>query len=528
MTKDEMLKVLKDSFKDFKFYEDGHYYECEGERVGISVTRLIEEYANEFNQQEVAEKVLEKNLKKYNEAKEMLKNYRPADKWCDDSILEEIDKNLKLPITIEDILAEWKYKADFACEKGTTCHEYIQCLWSGKTWKTLLFDNSEEYKKAVSKIMYQANDFCKDYINRLEHLIDELPIGSEEYDIASCVDHLFYNKLTGGLVLVDYKTNSILKGYNDSEYNRRYTKKMKVPLQHLDDNAITHYYIQLSIYKFLIEKYTGLKVDEMFIVYMSENIENYEIIEIPYLYKEVEEILENRRIKNMNGMGVLLMGASGSGKSTSLRNLPAEETAIINITNKPMPFRNKDNKTIVTLENFKKEGEKELSYEELYKRIIATIKGTKKKIIVIDDSSYMMAFENFEKATNKGYDKFTNMAKNYYDLIKSAISCGDEKIVYVVTHEEVDDVNQLYRPKTIGKMLSNQLVIEGLFSIVLRSIYKNGEYIFQTQNDGTSVCKSPMEMFETKEIPNDLFEVDKIVREYYGFEPINKKEEIEK
>ena len=138
-----------------------------------------------------------------------------------------------------------------------------------------------------------------------------------------------------------------------------------------------------------------------------------------------------------------------------------------------------------------------------------------------------MSFENFEKATNKGYDKFTTMAKNYYDLIKSAISCDDEKIVYIITHEEIDDVNQLYRPKTIGKMLSNQLVIEGLFSIVLRSLYKNGEYIFQTQNDGTSVCKSPMDMFEQKEMPNDLFEVDKLIREYYGFKPLNEKNESE-
>lgn len=486
MNKEGMLKVLKDSFKDFKFFEDGHYYTCKGKPVGVSVTRFISEYENEFDQLGVAEKVASKEN-------------RP----------------------VEEILAQWKYKADFACVKGTTCHEYAQSLWSGENWIFKEFDGTMNYSDAVYSITLQAQQFKKDYKDRLEHLQDELVVGSEEYDIASAVDHLFYNKLTGGLVLVDYKTNSTLKGYNDSEYNRKYTKKMKVPLHKIDDDALHHYYIQLSIYKFLIEKYTGLKVDEMFIVYMSENIENYEIIDIPYLKEEVEEILENRRIKNMNGMGVLLMGASGSGKSTSLRNLPAEETAIINITNKPMPFRNKDGKTIVTLENLKKDGEKDLPYEELYKRLIANIKGTKKKIIVIDDSSYMMAFENFEKATNKGYDKFTTMAKNYYDLIKSAISCGDEKIVYVITHEEIDDVNQIYRPKTIGKMLSNQLVIEGLFSIVLRSVYKNGDYIFQTQNDGTSVCKSPMDMFEEKEMPNDLFEVDKIIREYYGFKPIN-------
>lgn len=483
MTKEEVLKVLKDSFKDFVFFEDGHYYECKGQRVGISVTRLIEQYANEFDSEGMAEKVANKENR-----------------------------------SIEEVLAEWKYKADFACEKGSTCHEYAQHLWSGKQYIQSKFDNSHEWYVSVSKIHTQASNFYIDYCEHLEHLIDELPIGSEEFDIASCVDHLFYNKLTGEVVLVDYKTNSYMSGYN----KKAYSKKMKVPLNHLNDDALHHYYIQLSIYKYLIETYTHLKIGEMFIVYMSENIENYEIIEIPYLEKEVKEILENRRCKNMNGMGVLLMGASGSGKSTSLRNLPAEETAIINITNKPMPFRNKDNKAIATLENFKEEGEKDLSYEELYKRIIAAIKRTKKKIIVIDDSSYMMAFENFEKATIKGYDKFTNMAKNYYDLIKSAISCGDEKIVYVITHEEVDDVSQLYRPKTIGKMLSNQLVIEGLFSIVLRSMFKNGEYIFQTQNDGTSVCKSPMDMFEVKEIPNDLFEVDKVVREYYGFKPIEK------
>ena len=487
MKKNEILKELNRAFQDFKFYEEGHYYEYKGKRVGISATRLIEEYTNEFNQEEVAEKVALKENK-----------------------------------TIQQVLDEWEYKNKFACEKGTTCHEYAQSLWSNKMYAQLLFDESKEYLEAVDKIKTQANTFHFDYEQQLEHVADEYIIGSSEYDIASAVDHLFINKLTGGLVLVDYKTNSYLTGHN----KKAYSKPMKIPLHKLNDDSLHHYYIQLSMYKYIIEKYTNLTIEEMFIIYMSENIENYEIIEIPYLKNEVEEILENRRIKNMNGMGVLLMGASGSGKSTSLRNLPAEETAIINITNKPMPFRNKDNKTIVSLESFKKEGENDLSFEELYRRIIATIKKTTKKIIVIDDSSYMMTFENFEKATNKGYDKFTNMAKNYYDLIKSAISCGDEKIVYVITtHEEIDDVNQLYRPKTIGKMLSNQLVIEGLFSIVLRSLYKNGEYIFQTQNDGTSVCKAPMDMFEKKEIPNDLFEVDKIIREYYGFKPIKIKEE---
>lgn len=482
----DIKEKLKDAFKDFVFFEDGHYYEYKGKRVGISVTRLIEEYANEFERDVIAERCAVKEGK-----------------------------------SVEQILSEWEYKNQVACEKGHLGHEYAQTRWSGINYQENIKEGLEAVKIPLEKVKKQADNFYNEYFDKLEHLQDELVVGSDEYDIASAVDHLFINKMTGGLVLVDYKTNSILKGYND---DKKTTKKMKVPLHTIVDDALHHYYIQLSIYKYLIEKYAKVQVEEMFIVYMSENINDYEIIEIPYLKDEVEEILENRRVKNMNGMGVLLMGASGSGKSTSLRNLPAEETAIINITNKPMPFKNKDGKTIVTLKDFSKEGENELTYEELYKRINATIQKTDKKIIVIDDSSYMMAFENFEKATNKGYDKFTTMAKNYYDLIKSAISCSDEKIVYVITHEEIDDVNQLYRPKTIGKMLSNQLVIEGLFSIVLRSVYKNGDYIFQTQNDGTSVCKTPMDMFEQKEIPNDLFEVDKIIREYYGFKPLVAKE----
>ena len=210
----------------------------------------------------------------------------------------------------------------------------------------------------------------------------------------------------------------------------------------------------------------------------------------------------------MNSLGILIMGGSGTGKSTSLRNLPADETAIINVTNKAMPFRNKNGIKIVNCNN----------YEQMIKAILST----KKRIIVVDDSSYMMTFENFDKATNKGYDKFTNMAVNYYNLITTPQHCDGEKIIYFICHEELDE-NLVAHPKTIGKMLSQQLVIEGLFTVVLRSLLKNGEYVFQTHNDGTSVCKSPIDMFQEDFIPNDLLEVDKILREYYNFKPITEK-----
>ena len=471
MTLEEVKQELS-VFDKFTFFEEDHHYECNGKRVGISVTRLIEEYSNPFDQQAIAEKVALRDNK-----------------------------------SVSEVLEEWEYKNKFACEKGHFAHEYVQSLWSNMIYQENIKSGLEDVKTPLNKIKQQAINFYNDFKDKFTHIQDEQLVGSEEYDICSAVDHLFLDK-NGNVWLIDYKTNSILKGYNDDEKNRRYTKKMLIPLQNIKDDSLNHYYLQLSIYKYLIEKYTNIKIYKTMIVYMSENIESYELIETPYLENETKEILEIRRVKNMNSLGILIMGGSGTGKSTSLRNLPADETAIINVTNKAMPFRNKNGIKIVNCNN----------YEQMIKAILST----KKRIIVVDDSSYMMTFENFDKATNKGYDKFTNMAVNYYNLITTPQHCDGEKIIYFICHEELDE-NLVAHPKTIGKMLSQQLVIEGLFTVVLRSLLKNGEYVFQTHNDGTSVCKSPIDMFQEDFIPNDLLEVDKILREYYEFKPINEK-----
>ena len=470
MTKDEMLKILKDSFKDFKFYEDGHYYTYKDKPVGISVTRFIAEYENEFDQWEMAEKVA-------------LKENRP----------------------VEDILAEWKYKADFACAKGTLCHEFAQHLWSGNKIpiKLLEFDNSNNWKEYTSKIFVQASNFHQDYKNHLEHLQDELVVGSEEYDIASAIDHLFYNKLTGELVLVDYKTNSYMSGYN----KKAYSKKMKVPLSHINDDALHHYYIQLSIYKFLIEKYTGLKVDEMFIVYMSENIENYEIIEIPYLKKEVENILESRRVKNMNSVPILLIGASGTGKSTSLRNFTKEEIAVVNVLGKPLPFKS-DIKAPKC---------------DDYASILKAIAGTKKKTIVIDDANYLITNEFMNKSSIKGYDKYNDMANNFWNLINGIKNLEGGKTVYLIMHEDTDEYGNV-KPKTIGKLLDDKCNIQGLFTICIRSMFENGNYIFRLKTNGQDCVKTPFGMFENETMENDLKEFDKVVREYYELDKIESEE----
>lgn len=473
MTKEEIKQRLKETFKDFKFFPSDHHYECKGKRVGVSVTKFIEEYANEFNQQEIAEKVAIRDNK-----------------------------------SVQEVLNEWKYKNEFACAKGTTCHEYSQMLWSGNEYNELLFDGSNEYIKAVKKIQSQAKQFKKDYQDTLEHLFDELPIGSEEYDIASCVDHLFYNKLTGGLVLVDYKTNSILKGYNDDIKNRKYTKKMKIPLNKIEDDSLHHYYIQLSIYKFLIEKYTGLKVDEMFIVYFSENIDNYEIIEIQYLKNEVEMILENRRIKGMKSVPVLLIGKSGSGKSASLRNFKKDEIAIANVLGKPLPFKS----------------DLEAPKVDDYNTILKAIEHTNKKVIVIDDANYLITNEFMNKSSVKGFDKYNEMGNNFFNLINGIKNVDGGKTVYLIMHEDTDDEGNV-KPKTIGKLLDDKVNIQGMFTICIRSMFDNGNYIFRLKTNGQDCVKTPIGLFEEEQMENDLKLVDEKIREYYDLDKNEEKGE---
>lgn len=465
MTRQEYLKELK-VFDKFKFFESDHHYECNGERVGMSVTRLISEYENEFDRLGVAEKC-------------SIKQNRP----------------------IQEILDEWDYKANFACEKGSTCHEYAQSLWSGEKWNYLPFDNSLPYEKAVKEICNQAIKFKYDYSEQLEHLQDEFVIGSEEYDIASAIDHLFVNKFTGGLVLADYKTNSVLKGYNDDLKNRKYTKKMKVPLNHLEDDALHHYYLQLSIYKFLLEKYTKLKVEEMFIVYFTENNDDYEIIEIPYLEEEAKKILENRRVKDMNSVPILLIGASGTGKSTSLRNFNKDEVAVVNVLGKPLPFKSDINAPKC----------------DDYKVILSSIAKTDRKTIIIDDANYLITNEFMSKSSVKGYDKYNDMANNFWNLINGIKNIEGGKTVYLIMHEDTDE-NGYVKPKTIGKLLDDKCNIQGLFTICIRSMFENGNYIFRLKTNGQDCVKTPFGMFEENEMENDLKEFNRVVREYYNLD----------
>lgn len=205
------------------------------------------------------------------------------------------------------------------------------------------------------------------------------------------------------------------------------------------------------------------------------------------------------------GIPVLILGESGSGKSCSMRNFEKEEIAIYNVAGKPLPFKKKLNK----------------ADNATYTQIKSNIQKGTFKTYVIDDSQYLMAFEMFDRAKEIGYNKFTDVALNFRNLVDNVIkNTPEDTIVYFLHHTETTEAGKI-KAKTSGKMLDNQLTLEGLFSIVLLCKTDGQEHYFETQSDGYTTCKSPMGMFKAK-INNDLKEVDTTIREYYE---INKKEE---
>lgn len=199
------------------------------------------------------------------------------------------------------------------------------------------------------------------------------------------------------------------------------------------------------------------------------------------------------------GIAVLILGESGSGKSTSLRNFEPEEVSVFNVAAKPMPFKKK----------------LPVKATADYGAIMAGIQKSAKKAFVIDDSQYLLCFESFARAKETGYTKHTEMALHFYNLVQFVIrQTPPDVIVYFLHHTETDGNTGRIKAKTLGKMLDNQLTLEGLFSIVLICTTDGKQHSFITQSDGFTTAKSPMELFEP-EIDNDLKFVDQKIREYY-------------
>lgn len=211
---------------------------------------------------------------------------------------------------------------------------------------------------------------------------------------------------------------------------------------------------------------------------------------------------------------VLVIGRSGSGKTYSLKNFKPDEVGVISVEKGRLPFRS-DIKVarVPRYENSADINTYAQANMAKYSWIIKAVSSAKVKSMVIDDSQYLLVNELFDRAAEKGYDKYTQMAANFRNLIHAVNDMpDDDKIVYFLHHSEADTDGR-EKVKTIGKMLDEKLTVEGCFDIVLYC----QDHKFFTQANGQSTAKSPEGMFEL-EIPNDLKFVDAAIREYYGME----------
>ena len=205
---------------------------------------------------------------------------------------------------------------------------------------------------------------------------------------------------------------------------------------------------------------------------------------------------------------VLIMGRSGSGKSASLRNFE-KDVFVINVTKKPLPFKGNEHLKVYNTDEY-------LIIKDSLKK--AYDKGI--KTAVIDDAGYLMTskFMNGHRQAkgNSQFDLYNEIADNFYSLVKYiANELPEDMIVYVVMHEELNDQGYS-KPKTIGKLLDDKVCVEGMFTIVLHAMKLDGKYVFATNTDGLDVTKSPIGLFDTDYIDNDLQFVNNKIREYYN------------
>lgn len=212
---------------------------------------------------------------------------------------------------------------------------------------------------------------------------------------------------------------------------------------------------------------------------------------------------------------VLIMGESGTGKSTSMRNCDPAITAVVNPVGKPLPFKNH----FETLDNV-------TDAREIIKYMKEQVKAGK-KLIVVDDFQYILAIPYMNRIKETGWDKYNDFGANYFEIIDVCKDLPDDVVVAYMTHLETLD-NGLTTVKLIGKLLREKITIEGLFTIVLRTGVYEAKYYFYTQNSGKDTVKSPLGMFQNYAIDNDLNYVYDKIKNYYELGTYKSNEEMDK
>ena len=474
MTLEEVKQKLK-VFDKYKFFENGHYYTYKDKKVGVSVTKYISQFENEFDSDTLSQKVADKN-----------------------------------GISQFEVLNEWKRKGEYSCLKGTAIHEWLQDNYANREYKfdlSQLEEYPEYYKiEDIEHLKQMAIDFINDYKNRYILIGDEILCGIPDFDIASAIDLLFYDTVNNEVVLADIKTNTDLKGWKSTP---SYVKKMLQPLEDIKDITFEHYKIQLSIYRYFLEEYAHIPIsDNMFIVYLSEKEKSYNIIQIPYLKNEVEKILKLRRANKMAKM-ILVMGEPASGKTVSLRNIPKNELYYIDCDKKGLNYKGWKNDFNEENKNYFKTNDGEL--------IAKCMQGISEKredihYIVIDTINSIMIADEMRRSKDKNFDKWIDLASCIFNLVNIVPDLRDDITVIFIGHTQTDDEG-FTRLLTNGKKL-NKIGLEKYFDTVLIAKNNDGKYVFETKSPN-STARTPMGSYDDEQyIDNDLYEVIKVLKEY--------------
>lgn len=214
-------------------------------------------------------------------------------------------------------------------------------------------------------------------------------------------------------------------------------------------------------------------------------------------------------------IATLILGKSGTGKSTSLRNLDPANTLLIQVIRKPLPFKGKG------WARFDREAcpDGNIVVADNWEAIIKIMRGTKRKVIVIDDFQYLLANEFMRRTDERGFDKFTDIAKHAWEVMSAASDLPPDVRVYLLSHLEENEATGAMKMKTIGKLLDEKITPEGLVTIVLRTAVEDGKYLFVTKNNGMDTTKSPMGLFDSDKVENDLSAVDAAISDYYELTP---------
>ena len=474
MTLEEVKQKLK-VFDKYKFFEDGHYYTYKDKKVGVSVTKYISQFENEFDSDTLSQKVADKD-----------------------------------GISQFEVLNEWKRKGEYSCLKGTAIHEWLQDNYANREYKfdlSQLEEYPEYYKiEDIEHLKQMAIDLINDYKNRYILIGDEILCGIPDFDIASAIDLLFYDTVNNEVVLADIKTNTDLKGWKSTP---SYVKKMLQPLENIKDITFEHYKIQLSIYRYFLEEYAHIPIsDNMFIVYLSEKEKNYNIIQIPYLKNEVEKILKLRRANKMAKM-ILVMGEPASGKTVSLRNIPKNELYYIDCDKKGLNYKGWKNDFNEENKNYFKTND-----GELIAKCMLGISEKREDIhyIVIDTINSIMIADEMRRSKDKNFDKWIDLASCIFNLVNIVPDLRDDITVIFIGHTQTDDEG-FTRLLTNGKKL-NKIGLEKYFDTVLIAKNNDGKYVFETKSPN-STARTPMGSYDDEQyIDNDLYEVIKVLKEY--------------